>query len=109
MSNSTSPKLYENPISGVSGELDSTSEDCSTGIVLAPAEFSGPSQVTIADIENPGTAPEAVFTPDPRVRGPHRSRCRRSQVPTSPRGRVVRRWPREPTSGSFRVNSAVMV
>jgi len=47
----------------VDGSLDSTSEDCSTGIVLAPAEFSDPSEVAIADLENAGTAPEAVFTP----------------------------------------------
>jgi len=63
VTNSASPQFYENPIAGVSGELDSTSEDCSTGIVLAPAEFSDPSQVAIADISNAGTAPEAVFTP----------------------------------------------
>ena len=63
VANSTSPQFFENQIGGVSGEFDSTSEDCSTGIVLAPAEFSDPSQVAIADIENPGTVPEAVFTP----------------------------------------------
>jgi hypothetical protein len=65
VSNTASPQFYENPISGLSGEveLDSTSEDCSTGIVLAPGEFSEPSQVEIADFSNPGTSPEAVFTP----------------------------------------------
>jgi hypothetical protein len=63
VSTSTSPKFFEHAVSGVGGELDSTSEDCSTGILLAPAEFSSPSQVEIADISNPGSAPEAVFTP----------------------------------------------
>jgi hypothetical protein len=60
---STTPAFYENAIADVGGELDSSGEDCSTGIVLAPAEFSAPSQVYIADINNPGTLPNAVFTP----------------------------------------------
>jgi hypothetical protein len=60
---STSPAFYENPISGVTFELDSSGEDCSTGIVLAPAEFSGPSQVFIADISNPAFAPFTAGTP----------------------------------------------
>jgi hypothetical protein len=59
VSTSTSPQFYEHPVSGVTGELDSSAEDCSTGIILAPAEFSGPSQVEIADI----TGSHAVFTP----------------------------------------------
>jgi hypothetical protein len=63
VSTSTSPKFYEHPVSGTSGELDSSAEDCSTGIIFAPAEFSDPSQVEIADISNPGSPPEAVFTP----------------------------------------------
>ncbi|MEV7026607.1 hypothetical protein, partial [Kitasatospora sp. NPDC093558] len=62
VANTTSPQFFEHPVT-VSGELDSAAEDCSTGIILAPAEFSGPSQVVIADINNPGTAPQAVFTP----------------------------------------------
>jgi hypothetical protein len=45
------------------GELDSTSEDCATGIVFAPAESTSPSQVEIADLSNPGTPGNAVFTP----------------------------------------------
>lgn len=56
---STSPAFFENLISPFEF-LDSSGEDCSTGIVLAPAEFSGPSHVFIADISNPTLA---VFTP----------------------------------------------
>lgn len=59
VSTSTSPQFFEHPVSGVGGELDSSAEDCSTGIIFAPAEFSGPSQVEIADI----TGSHAVFTP----------------------------------------------
>jgi hypothetical protein len=71
VSASTAPKFFEHPVSSISGELDSSAEDCSTGIILAPAEFSGPSQVEIADISKatftPGTpgswtAPEQVQT-----------------------------------------------
>jgi hypothetical protein len=58
VSTSTSPQFYEHPVSGAGGELDSSAEDCSTGIIFAPAEFSDPSQVEIADI----TKPPAVFT-----------------------------------------------
>src|SRR5262249_35341656 len=57
VANSTTPAFFENGIAGVTGELDSSGEDCSTGIVLAPAEFSSPSQVYIADISNPTFAP----------------------------------------------------
>lgn len=53
---STSPAFFENPVIGVTSELDSSGEDCTTGIALAPAEFSGPSQVFIADLT------QAVFT-----------------------------------------------
>lgn len=63
LSHSTSPEFFENPVAGVNGEFDSAAEDCSTGIIMAPAEFSSPSQVFLADINNPGSAPEAVFTP----------------------------------------------
>ncbi len=59
----STPRFYEHPVSGVSGELDSSAEDCSTGIIFAPAEGAVPSQVEIADISNPGSPPEAVFTP----------------------------------------------
>lgn len=55
ISNPASPKFYEHATGG--GELDSSGEDCSTGIILAPAEFSGPSSVFIADISH------ATFTP----------------------------------------------
>ena len=54
---STSPQFFEHPVSGVDGVLDSSAEDCSTGIIFAPAEDSSPSQVEIADIS------KAVFTP----------------------------------------------
>lgn len=54
---STSPGFYENHVAGVSGDMDSAAEDCSTGIALAPAEFSGPSQVYVADLS------QATFTP----------------------------------------------
>jgi hypothetical protein len=50
----TSPLFYENPTGG--GVLDSSGEDCTTGIALSPAEFSGPSNVYIADLT------QAVFT-----------------------------------------------
>jgi hypothetical protein len=64
VSMSTSPKFFEHPVPGAAGgELDSSAEDCSTGVIFAPAEFSGTSQVEIADINNPGSPPEAVFTP----------------------------------------------
>ncbi len=53
---STSPAFFENPVVGVNGELDSSGEDCTTGIALAPAEFSFPSQVYVADLT------QAVFT-----------------------------------------------
>jgi hypothetical protein len=56
---STIPLFYEHPVSPFQ-DLDSSGEDCSTGIILAPAEFSGPSNVFIADISNPAFA---VFTP----------------------------------------------
>ncbi|MEQ6341233.1 MAG: hypothetical protein M3A44_06145 [Gammaproteobacteria bacterium] len=55
---STTPTFFENPIAGTGGGvLDSSGEDCSTGIALAPAEFSGPSNVYIADLT------QATFTP----------------------------------------------
>lgn len=69
---STSPQFFEHPVPISSGfELDSSAEDCSTGIIFAPAEFSSPSQVEIADIAKakftsgaPGswTAPNQVQT-----------------------------------------------
>lgn len=51
----TSPAFFENATGG--GTLDSAGEDCSTGIALAPAEFSDPSNVFIADLT------QATFTP----------------------------------------------
>jgi len=53
---SMSPAFFENATVG--GTLDSSGEDCSTRIALAPKEFSGPSSVVyIADLK------QAVFTP----------------------------------------------
>ena len=40
----TSPAFYERATGSV-GELDSSGEDCATGIALAPAEFSSPSSI----------------------------------------------------------------
>ncbi len=70
ISNPARPRFYENVTGG--GELDSTGEDCATGIALAPAEFSDPSTVYIANLTHakftPGspagkwTAPEQVQT-----------------------------------------------
>lgn len=56
----TSPAFFENFIGTGSfpGDFfDSAGEDCSTGIALAPIEFTGPSQVYVADLT------QAVFTP----------------------------------------------
>lgn len=49
---STTPLFYENPIPNPTLEVvaDSSGEDCSTGIALAPYEFTDPSQVYIADL-----------------------------------------------------------
>ena len=52
---STSPSFFENIGIPSAGELDSSGEDCSTGIALAPAEFS--SDLYIADLT------QAIFTP----------------------------------------------
>ena len=43
------PAFFENGSIGTGGALDSAAEDCSTGIILAPAEFLSPSLVYIAD------------------------------------------------------------
>jgi len=47
----TSPAFFENSGIPSGGELDSSGEDCSTEIALAPAEFSAPSNVFIADLK----------------------------------------------------------
>jgi hypothetical protein len=62
VANSTSPAFFEHPVATV-GDLDSSGADCATGIVLAPAEFSGPSDVFIADISNPVFAPFTAGSP----------------------------------------------
>jgi len=54
ISNPNTPVFYDNATGG--GELDSSAEDCSTGIALAPAEFTFPSSVFIADLT------QATFT-----------------------------------------------
>ena len=46
----SNPLFFEQAISGLSGILDSAGADCSTGIALAPAEFSAPSQIYLADL-----------------------------------------------------------
>ncbi|MDE3137137.1 MAG: hypothetical protein KGL59_11225 [Acidobacteriota bacterium] len=56
LTNSTSPAFYEHLVIP-SGTLDSSGEDCQTGIALAPEEFSGPSIVEIADLT------QASYTP----------------------------------------------
>jgi len=64
VTNSLAPAFYENtvgPPTDQFGEMDSSGEDCSTGIVLAGFEFAdNPSHVYLADISNPAFAP---FTP----------------------------------------------
>ena len=64
-----SPNFFEQAISISGAKLDSAGEDCSTGIALAPAEFSIPSQVYIADLSqafltsgSPGTWTDAGAT-----------------------------------------------
>ena len=56
---STTPAFFENPITvtAFGGELDYSGEDCTTGIALAPVEFSDPSNVYIGDLT------QATFTP----------------------------------------------
>lgn len=54
VANSTSPSFFEN--ASIGGELDSAGEECTTGIALAPKEFSQPSVVFIADLT------QATFT-----------------------------------------------
>lgn len=55
LSDPAQPAFYENATGA--GNLDSTGEDCSTGIVVAPVEFGDPSEVFIADLS------QASFTP----------------------------------------------
>jgi hypothetical protein len=59
---STSPQFFEHPVL-TGGELDSSGEDCSTGIVLAPAEFTVPSNVFLADISDPAFASFTAGSP----------------------------------------------
>jgi hypothetical protein len=50
------PAFFEHPVTNA-GELDSSGEHCSTVIALAPAEFTEPSQVFVADLT------QVTFTP----------------------------------------------
>ena len=58
------PIFFEQAVAGIApfAELDSAGEDCSTGIALAPAEFSSPSQVYIADLSQAALTPGAPGT-----------------------------------------------
>jgi hypothetical protein len=47
---STKPTFFEKAITNSGVEADSSSEDCQTGIALAPYEFTSTSQVFIADL-----------------------------------------------------------
>src|SRR5439155_1316899 len=49
----TSPAFFVNGPIPAGGELDATAEDCDTQIALAPAEFSAPSRIYIADLSTP--------------------------------------------------------
>ncbi len=51
VTNSAAPVFYEHPVTTTWPELDSSGEDCQTGIVLAPEEFSVPSVVYLADLK----------------------------------------------------------
>jgi hypothetical protein len=75
ISNLTKPVFYENPISGVTVELDSSAEDCATGIALAPAEGSSPSQVFLADLT------QAKFSTPVGTRHRHLDRRHRAGSP----------------------------
>jgi hypothetical protein len=55
ISNPVSPVFYEN--TSQPGEWDSAGEDCTTGIAIAGAEFSDPSQMFVSDLT------QATFTP----------------------------------------------
>jgi hypothetical protein len=56
---STSPALFEQsiPPSQTGAKAESAGEDCQTGIILAPYEFTNPSEVFVADLNS------SVFTP----------------------------------------------
>ncbi len=55
IANSLAPKFFEKKPINTSGEADSSGEDCTTGIALAPFEFTN--QVFLADLT------QATFTP----------------------------------------------
>lgn len=59
---STSPTFAENAGIASGGVLDSSGEDCSTGIALAPAEFSSPSHVFLADLKQATVTPGSPGT-----------------------------------------------
>src|SRR2546428_9388275 len=62
---STSPAFFENPIPGP-GDADSSSQDCSTRIALAPYEDSSPSAVYLADLTQATFAPGSPAGPRAR-------------------------------------------
>jgi hypothetical protein len=51
------PDLFLDSASGTPLTLNSTAEDCSTGIAVAPAEFSAPPSILLADLS------QATYTP----------------------------------------------
>ena len=55
VANTASPAFFENTVGATGFELDSSAEECTTGIALAPAEFSQPSAVFIADLTQAST------------------------------------------------------
>lgn len=56
---SLAPTFFENTIPASGGEPDSSGEDCTTGIALAPIEFTSPSNVFLANL----SSLSATFTP----------------------------------------------
>ncbi len=71
IANTLAPTFFENKIPYSAGiEADSSGEDCSTGIALATAEFSVPSNLFIADLtqqtHTPGT-PSGTWTAPSQV------------------------------------------
>ena len=59
VSTSTSPQFFEHSVPAINGVLDSSAEDCSTGIILAPAE-GGTQRRSRLPISHPDL--DAVFT-----------------------------------------------
>ena len=96
--NPVSPVFYENATGN--GENDATAEDCSTGIVLAPAELSNPSRLFIADL----TQPTFVAGSPGTWSAPSQNQTLAGS--SLFRGRPVSRLRKEPTPASSRASSA---